>query len=131
MTQIDPVPETLVIDKPAEVNIQTNSTTSTNSREKMAQVTNDLSNDDLKGVAIERLKWENRRKIAWVFSYATIVFGFLLLLIIVLGTKEVSDRIVYATDLNTWIFMGFLSIPALYFGGTVIEKFSGASKKNT
>lgn len=131
MTEVKPTPDTLVVENPAEVNIKTIPDTSTiNPKDKIAQVTSELSSDDLKDVAIDRLKWENRRKIAWVFTFATIIYGFLMLLIIVLGTKEISDRVVYATDLNTWIFMGFLSIPALYFGGTVIERFSGSFKKN-
>jgi hypothetical protein len=99
--------------------------------EKMSQVTSNLSDDDLKEVAIERLKWENRRKIAWAFSYATIAYGFLILSIIVIGTKEMADRVTAATDLLTWVFMGLLSVVALYFGGTVIEKFTGAGKKDT
>jgi len=104
-------------------------TNSESVKAKMAEVTNNLSEDELKEVALERLKWENRRRIAWVFSYAAIAFGFLILLVLVLGTKELADRITYATDLMTWIFMGFLSPPALYFGGTVIEKFTGTTQK--
>lgn len=99
------------------------------SGDKVAQVTQNLTEDDLKEVAIERLKWANRRMIAWVFSYACILFGFLIFMGIVMATKEVSERITVSTDLLTWIFMGFLSIPALYFGGTVIDKFSGNTKK--
>lgn len=97
--------------------------------DKVAQVTQNLSEDDLKEVAIERLKWANRRTIAWVFSYASIIFGFLILMGIVIGTKDIADRITMSTDLLTWIFMGFLSIPALYFGGTVVDKFTGNIKK--
>ena len=97
-------------------------------KDKMLQATNDLTSDELKEVAIERLKWENRRKIAWVFGYATITFAFLILFILVAGTKEISERITSSTDLLTWIFMGLLSVVALYFGGTVIDKFAGTKK---
>ena len=98
------------------------------SKDKVVQATNDLTSDDLKEVALERLKWENRRKIAWVFGYATITFAFLILFILVAGTKEISERITSSTDLLTWIFMGLLSVVALYFGGTVIDKFAGTKK---
>jgi predicted permease len=85
----------------------------------------------LEEIAADRMRWANRRRMAWVFTYAAIVYGFLLLTSIVLGTKDISDRVVYATDLFTWIFMGFLSIPTLYFGGTIIEKFTGSGTKKT
>lgn len=99
--------------------------------DKVTQITNDLTTDDLKDVAIERLKWANRRRIAWVFSYATITYGFLILFIIIAATKEISDRVIFATDLLTWMFMGLLTIPGLYFGGTVIEKFTGSTTKKS
>ncbi len=98
-------------------------------KDKVTQVTQNLSEDDLKEVAIERLKWANRRRIAWVFSYATIAYGFFILGLIVATPKEISERVISATDLLTWVFMGFLAIPSLYFGGTVLEKFTGTNKK--
>lgn len=133
MTTETSTPDTIVINKPVEVNVQTNTPGSSNvssPQTRMAEATSNLSNEDLKEVALERLKWENRRRIAWVFTYAAIAYGFLLLAALIIGPKDVADRITAATDLNTWVFMGFLTIPGLYFGGTVVEKFSGTFKKN-
>jgi polyferredoxin len=94
----------------------------------MTQATNNLKEEDVKDIVLDRLKWENRRKMAWVFIYAIITFVFLNLLVIVAAPKDIFDRLVYSTDLLTWLFMGLLSIPSLYFGGTVIEKFTGVKK---
>lgn len=91
---------------------------------KIAQVTNELTSNELKDVAIERLKWENRRKMAWVFIYAIMAFTFLILTIIVVAPKDIYDRIIHATDLLTWLFIGLMGIPSLYFGATVAEKFT-------
>jgi hypothetical protein len=102
----------------------------TNTKDVIATVTRNLSEDDLKEVAIERLKWENRRNIAKMYTYASIAFAFLCPTVIVLGTKDISDRFTYATDLLTWIFMGLLTPVTLYFGSAVIEKFTGSIKKS-
>lgn len=99
------------------------------SRDIMAKATSNLSEDDLKEVAIERLKWENRRNIAKMYTYASIAFAFLCPTIIVLGTKDISDRFISATELLTWVFFGLLTPVTLYFGSTVIEKFTGTTKK--
>lgn len=99
------------------------------SKTLIANATNNLSEDDLKQVAIERLKWENRRNIAKLFTYAAIAFAFLCPTVIVLANKDIADRFIYATDLLTWLFMGLLTPVSLYFGGTVIEKFTGTNKK--
>jgi hypothetical protein len=112
-------------------NIKANPGTTTTiiNKNRMVQVTNDLSNDELKDIAIERLKWENRRTITWVFTYAAIVYAFLILFILIAGSKEIAERITASTDLLTWIFMGLLTPVALYFGGTVIDKFAGTKKQ--
>ena len=112
-------------------NIKANPGTTTTiiNKNRMVQVTNDLSNDELKDIAIERLKWENRRTITWVFTYAAIVYAFLILFILIAGSKEIAERITASTDLLTLIFMGLLTPVALYFGGTVIDKFAGTKKQ--
>ena len=106
-----------------------NTTTPTTSKVKMEEVISNLSEDDLKDVAINRLQWENRRKITWVFTYGFIAYVFCILCVLVVGSKEMVASITMATDLLTWIIMGMLSIPTLYFGGTVLEKFTGINKK--
>ena len=91
--------------------------------------TQTLSVDSVEEISLDRMRWANRRRMAWVFTYAAILFGFLLLTSVVIGNKEIADRISQNTDLFTWVYMGFLSIPSLYFGGTVIEKFTGTTSK--
>jgi multisubunit Na+/H+ antiporter MnhF subunit len=95
----------------------------------VAHVTTKLTEDDLKDVALERLKWENRRKIANNFSYAAITFAFLSVAIVVIGGKEIADRYILATDLLTWLYMGLLTPVTLYFGSILIDKFTGSGKK--
>jgi hypothetical protein len=95
----------------------------------VAHVTTKLTEEDLKEVALERLKWENRRKIANNFSYAAIAFAFLSIAVLVLGTKEIAERYINGTDLLTWLYMGLLTPVTLYFGSTIIDKFTGTNKK--
>ena len=97
-----------------------------------AQVaTQTLSTNQVEEISLDRMRWANRRRMAWVFTYAGIIFGYLLLTSVILGNKDITDRISQNTDLFTWIFMGYLSIPSLYFGGTVIEKFTGTNVKKS
>lgn len=93
--------------------------------------TQTLSVDSVEEISLDRMRWANRRRMAWVFTYAAIVYGFLLLTTIILGNKDIADRVSQNTDLFTWVYMGFLSIPSLYFGGTVIEKFTGMGSKKS
>lgn len=98
--------------------------------DKAEELKNNLSDDEVKDISLDRMRWANRRRIAWVFSYAAIVFAFLILTVIVVGHKDLSDRVIQGTDLLTWLFMGMMTIPSLYFGGTVLEKFSGGKNSN-
>ena len=91
--------------------------------------TQTLNTSQVEEISLDRMRWANRRRMAWVFTYAAIVYGYLLLTSIIFSNKEIADRISQNTDLFTWVFMGYLSIPSLYFGGTVIEKFTGTSTK--
>ncbi len=93
--------------------------------------TQTLNVDSVEEISLDRMRWANRRRMAWVFTYAAIVYGYLLLTSIIFSNKEIADRISQNTDLFTWVFMGYLSIPSLYFGGTVIEKFTGTSTKKS
>lgn len=95
-----------------------------------AQVaTQTLSTSQVEEISLDRMRWANRRRMAWVFTYAAIILGYLIFTCIILGNKEIADRISQNTDLLIWVFMGYLSIPSLYFGGTVIEKFTGTNSK--
>lgn len=88
-----------------------------------------LNSNQVEEISLDRMRWANRRRMAWVFTYAAIIMGYLVFTCIILGNKEIADRISQNTDLLVWVFMGYLSIPSLYFGGTVIEKFNITSTK--
>lgn len=87
-----------------------------------------LSDDDTKDVSLDRLRWANRRIMAWNFIVVAIIFAFIILGTLIFGTPEVGARIIAAEELIIWLYMGLLSIPSLYFGGTVLERFTGFNK---
>lgn len=91
--------------------------------------TQTLPTSSVEEISLDRMRWANRRRMAWVFTYAAIILGYLIFTCIILGNKDIADRISQNTDLLIWVFMGYLSIPSLYFGGTVIEKFTGTNTK--
>jgi hypothetical protein len=87
--------------------------------------------DDIKDISLDRMRWANRRIMSWVFIVATINFTLIILGALIFGSPILGARIIAATELITWLYMGLLTVPSLYFGGTVLERFTGTNKTGT
>lgn len=79
-----------------------------------------IPQNSLRDIAIERLKWQNRRWMAWAAELA--LFGQMLWIMHMVWYGEDSTaRVVQTTDLLSWE-MGFLvTIVVTYMGGSAVS----------
>ena len=79
-------------------------------------------------IAIERAKWANRRKMAWIALYTQVVFLLAFVLLALLAPITFT-LLLTGTSLLTWVLGYLASVLIAYFGGTVTSTIMQSMSK--
>lgn len=81
-----------------------------------------LKNINTNNMEQEKLKWKNRRKMAWTSLISMLIFTILILFVVP------ESRLTILTDVIVWFYFAMTSIIGAYMGFTTLSAIKNGKK---